>query len=139
MFASGPKLEAIAPAFRKKIVRAVEKAFRKAAKAVRNEEGKRGRVEFDGRLDYESFLLADDEPCLAVCEAAIRDVGGEPDRAICDGGLDANWMTARVTPTVTLGAGQFHAHTVREHLDLTEYRQACRVALRLATGRRHQE
>ncbi len=122
------------PAFRKQIVAAIEKAFKKAAASVKNEDGRCGSVEFDGRLDYESFRLADDDPSLLACEAAVRDVGGNPKRKISDGGLDANWMSARLVPTVTMGAGQIDPHTVNERIDLVEFRQACRVALRLATG-----
>jgi tripeptide aminopeptidase len=85
-------------------------------------------------LDYESFVLGDDEPCVLAAEAAIRAVGGKPEREISNGGLDANWMTALAAPTVTLGAGQYNAHTVQEVMDLAEFRQACRVALRLATA-----
>ena len=51
-----------------------------------------------------------------------------------DGALAANWMTALAAPTVTLGAGQYNAHTVQDFMDLVEYRRACRGALRLATA-----
>src|SRR5437868_8005987 len=45
------------PKFRGQIVRAIERAFKSAAKEIKSSEGKRGRVQFDGRLDYESFCL----------------------------------------------------------------------------------
>ena len=122
------------PAFRRQIVRAMERAFRKAARSVRNREGACGQVSFDGRLDYESFKLADDEPCVLAAEAAVRSLGGEPIRAISGGGLDANWLSARGIPTVTLGCGQQNPHTTRETLDLAEFHQACRIAFCLATG-----
>ncbi|MCX7425542.1 MAG: M20/M25/M40 family metallo-hydrolase [Planctomycetia bacterium] len=122
------------PAFRKRIVRVIEKAFRAAAKEVRTDEGESGRVGVQSSLDYESFVLGDDEPCVLAAEAAIRAIGGNPVREISNGGLDANWMTALAAPTVTLGAGQYNAHTVQEVMDLAEFRQACRVALRLATA-----
>lgn len=122
------------PAFRQRIVRAVEKAFRDAARSVRSVDGSVGRVEIDGQLDYEAFKLPDGEPCVLAAEAAVRSAGGEPMRAISNGGLDANWMTARGIPTVSLGCGQQNPHTTAERLNLVEYRQACRVALRLATA-----
>lgn len=122
------------PAFRQRIVRAIEKAFRDAARQVRSSEGARGHVEIQGRLDYEAFRLADREPCVLAAEAAVRAVGGQPMRAITDGGLDANWMTARGIPTVTLGCGQRNPHTTEELLERSTFRQACRVALRLALG-----
>ena len=123
------------PAFRRKIVHAIGRAFQKAARGVRNIDGVGGRVRIDGHLDYESFRLAGDEPCVVAAESAVRHCGAEPVRAVSNGGLDANWMTARGIPTVTLGCGQENGHTVSERLDLGEFRTACRIALCLATDR----
>jgi tripeptide aminopeptidase len=122
------------PAFRRKIVLAIERAFRQAAQSVRNVEGRCGKVQVEGRLDYESFRLSADEPCAAAAEAAVRRCGAKPIPAISNGGLDANWLTARGIPTVSLGCGQENGHTTRERLDLVEFRRACRIALCLATG-----
>ena len=122
------------PKFRARIVREIERAFALAAKQVRDVVGTPGKVIIDGRLDYEAFRLADDEPCVLTAEAAIRAAGGEPYRAISNGGLDANWMTAHGLPTVTLGCGQMNPHTVGERLDIQAFHRACRVALRLATA-----
>ena len=55
-------------------------------------------------------------------------------RAISNGGLDANWMTARGVPTVTLGCGQENPHTPAERLDCAEFRRACEIARKLAVG-----
>lgn len=122
------------PLFRQRIVKAMEQAFRKAARTVRNSEGRSGEVEIRGRLDYEAFRLADDEPCVLAAEAAVRAAGAEPCRAISDGGLDANWLSPRGIPTVTLGCGQVNPHTTAERLDLVQFREACRIALCLATS-----
>ena len=122
------------PAFRRQIARAIERAFKRAARKVRNRQGVYGDVQIDGRLDYEAFKLPEDEPCVLVAEEAVRHFGGEPMRAVSDGGLDANWMTARGIPTVTLGCGQQNGHTVSEKLHVGEFQRACRIALRLATG-----
>ena len=122
------------PKFRARIVREIERAFQLAAKQVRSVAGTLGKVAIEGRLDYEAFRLADDEPCVLTAEAAIRAAGGEPYRAISNGGLDANWMTAHGLPTVTLGCGQINPHTVSERLDIKAFHRSCRVALRLATG-----
>lgn len=122
------------PAFRAKIVSAIEAAFNKAAREVRNSEGISGRVRFEGRLDYEAFLLASDEPVVLAAEQAIRDVGLLPERYVSNGGLDANWMTAHGIPTVTLGCGQSHIHTTKECLDIKAFESACEIALRLASG-----
>ena len=122
------------PAFRGRIVKAIEQAFQRAAREVKSATGKRGRVAFDGRLDYEAFRLADEEQCVVAAEEALRSIGIEPFRAISNGGLDANWMTAHGLPTVTLGCGQMNVHTTSEQLDIAAFETACRVALRLATA-----
>ena len=122
------------PVFRRRIVDAIEKAFKKAARQVTNDRGRCGSVSFVGRLDYESFLLPTDTPSLLAAEQVIRSLGGTPERAISNGGVDANWMTARGLPTVTLGCGQLNQHTTAERLNLEQFRRACDVALRLATS-----
>lgn len=122
------------PKFRGQIVRAIEGAFKKAAKEIKSSDGKRGRVRFEGRLDYESFCLDSNDECVQLAEAAVAAVGRESIRAISNGGLDANWIYAHGIPAVTLGCGQMNVHTTREMLDLAAFRDACRVALVLATG-----
>jgi len=122
------------PVFRKRIVEAIEDAFEKAARDVHTDDGRVGRAVVDGKLDYESYRLADDAPAVVAAEAAVRAVGGTPTRAVSNGGLDASWITTRVAPTVSLGAGQVGAHTAGEYLRRKVFAQACRVALRLALG-----
>ncbi len=122
------------PAFRGRIVKAIEKAFTDAAKRVKSVSGRTGTVSFAGRLDYEAFRLDDDEPCVVAASAAVRAVGLTPRLEVCNGGLDANWMAANGIPTVTLGCGQVDIHTTQERLDLGAFENACRIALRLATG-----
>ena len=122
------------PVFRREITRQIEKAFRRAAGQVKSSNGKVGEVRFSGQLDYESFKLRDDEPCLLIAEEAVRGIGGEPIRAIANGGLDANWMTRHGIPTVSLGCGQRNQHMVTEELDLNQFDRACKIALRLASG-----
>ena len=122
------------PAFRSRIVKAIEKAFTDAAKRVQSASGRRGRVTCEGRLDYEAFRLDDDEPCVVAATEAVRAVGLEPRLDVSNGGLDANWMAANGIPTVTLGCGQADIHTTNERLDLAVFENACRIALRLATG-----
>ena len=121
-------------AFRDRIVKAIEKAFTTAAKRVKASDGRTGGVSFAGRLDYEAFRLADDEPCVAAARDAVRAIGLEPRSDISNGGLDANWMAVNGVPTVTLGCGQMEIHTTAEKLDLAAYENACRAALLLATG-----
>lgn len=121
-------------AFRRRIVAEIEAAFQRAAESVRNPAGVCGKIDFHGTLQYESFRLAEDEPCVAAAKAAVRSLGREPELAVSNGGLDANWITAHGIPTVSLGCGQMNVHTTSEALDLAEFRDACRAALRLATA-----
>jgi tripeptide aminopeptidase len=122
------------PKFRQRIVKEIEAAFERAAWAVRSASGARGRVKFEGRLDYDSFRLSRDEPCVAAAATAIAAEGLTAEYAITNGGLDANWLTAHGIPTVTLGCGQRNIHTVSEQLDIAEFHRARRIALRLATA-----
>jgi tripeptide aminopeptidase len=71
---------------------------------------------------------------VQLAEACAKAVGRDPERAISNGGLDANWLNAHGIPTVTLGCGQMNVHTTSERLDLAAYRDACRIALLLASG-----
>jgi len=117
--------------FRERIVREIEKAFLRAASKVKNAAGKRGHVEFSGNLDYDAFRLDVRDPSVVAATEAVSAEGAEPELAIANGGLDANWLSARGIPTVTLGCGQKHIHTVDEQLDVEQFELACRVAGRL--------
>ncbi len=121
------------PKFRQRIVEEIESAFKRAAASVKSIGGKRGRVTFEGRLDYDSFRLTRDEPCVAAAAAAIEAENLTAEFAVTNGGLDANWLTAHGIPAVTLGCGQQNIHTAREQLDIAEFQRARRIALRLAT------
>ncbi|MEN0111948.1 MAG: M20/M25/M40 family metallo-hydrolase, partial [Planctomycetota bacterium] len=121
------------PAFRQRIIDRIEQAFRDAVQEVISKEGRRGEVRFDGRLNYESFRLAEDDPSLAAAREALVAVGVEPEITVANGGLDANWITAHGVPTVSLGTGQRNIHTVDEELDLEQFHLSRRIAWRLAT------
>jgi tripeptide aminopeptidase len=122
------------PKFRARIAKEMERVFQHSARQVRSTSGRRGTVKIDGRLDYESFRLPLEEPCVVAATAAVEAEGHEPELAISNGGLDANWLTARGIPTVTLGCGQRNIHTAQEELDIADFHRACRIALRLATA-----
>ncbi len=119
------------PDMRSQIVSEIRNAFEIAAKSVTNDEGKSGHVEFESRVDYDSFALRDDDPSVAAGESAVQSVGREPYRHISDGGLDANWLFRHGIPAVTLGCGQRNIHTNDERLCIADYLDACRIALRL--------
>ena len=119
--------------FRQQIVRQLERAFRQAVQKVRNVNGQRGRVEFHGSLDYESYRLAEDEPSVVAAERAIRALGREPELRVTNGGLDANWMAVHGIPTVSMGCGQRNQHMTSEAVVIDEFLLACDIAWQLAT------
>lgn len=122
------------PKFRQRLVDEFRKAFERAARSVKNDAGKSGRVRFAAELKYESFRLPESETAVQEALSAIRSVGLTPVTRISNGGLDANWLSARGLPTVTLGSGQNDVHTVNETLHLEDFVHGCRIGLRLATG-----
>ena len=65
--------------------------------------------------------------------AALESMGLTGELRVSNGGLDANWMSSRGLPTVTLGCGQMNPHTVNEALDLEMFQEACRIGVVLAT------
>src|SRR3954465_15070183 len=121
------------PKFFKQITAAYKVAFEKAAKAVKNSEGKSGQVKFKVQTDYHPFRIKDSLPVVKRAAAAVKAGGLEPNIRTTNGGLDANWIARHGIPTVTFGAGQNEAHTVDEWSDVTEYERACELAVRLAT------
>jgi tripeptide aminopeptidase len=122
------------PAFRQKIIKTIETAFTKAARSVKSVEGKCGHIKIEGRSDYDSFRLADDSPCVVVADEVVESLGITPFHHISNGGLDANWTSARGIPTVTLGCGQDNIHTAGERLDIEEFHRSCEITRLLATG-----
>ena len=121
------------PKFRQRIVNQFRKTFQKAARVLQNSAGKRGSVEFESSLKYESFKINLSEPSVEAAKSVMESLGMEPEYRISNGGLDANWMTANGIPTVTMGCGQQGIHTVDEKLNIESFLLACRVAMRLAT------
>ena len=119
--------------FFKEITKAYKAAFEKAAKAVKNSEGKSGRVKFKAQTDYYPFRQKDTLPVVKRAVAAVTANGGTPNIRAANGGLDANWMVRHGIPTVTFGAGQNEPHTIDEWINLDEYERACALAVRLAT------
>ena len=119
---------------RNRIVKAIEKAFKDATRRVKSAGGQTGKVTIDGHLDYEAFRLDEKEACVVAATEAVASIGLTPRLDVSNGGLDANWMAAHGIPTVTLGCGQYDIHTTDEWLDVEAFEQACRIALRLATG-----
>lgn len=119
-------------AFRNRIVKETENAFQRAAKKLKNTAEQRGSIDFQWNLKYPAFLLDRKEAVIEVATQAVEASGLTPNLAISNGGLDANFLSDRGLPTVTLGCGEKNVHTVDERLIIENYLHACRIALRLA-------
>jgi tripeptide aminopeptidase len=114
--------------FRTAIADAIAEAFEQAAEHMVSCQGVAVRAEVERRVDYDSFRLANDAPPVALAQAAIIKAGGKPQRAVTNGGVDANWLVKHGIPTVTLGCGQRNVHTNQEKLDIPDFLAACRIA-----------
>src|SRR5438128_2171193 len=121
--------------FFKEITKAYKAAFEKAAKSVKNSDGKSGRVKFKAETDYYPFRMKESLPVVKRAVAAVSGIGATPNIRAANGGLDANWMVRHGVPTVTFGAGQNEPHTIDEWINLDEYDRACALAVQVATMR----
>lgn len=122
------------PKFRNTIITEIENAFKDAATKVKNVDGATGSVEIEGRLDYESFKMDENDPSVLAAAAAAEVLGLKPELSISNGGLDANWMAKHGVPVVTMGCGQVNAHQKTEMLDIQQFLYACEMGVRLATA-----
>jgi tripeptide aminopeptidase len=117
--------------FRREIVQRIREAFDRAAAEVCNDEGAAARCEFESRVDYEAFRLAEGDPSVAALETVLRQLGRTPLRQVANGGLDANWLNQHGVAAVTAGCGQMNIHTAEEQLSIPDYLDACRIAAQL--------
>ena len=117
--------------FRQRIIDHMRRAFETAADAVRTDDGRSGRVEWNDHVDYEAFRLPEDHPSVAAAMDALQTVGRTGECKITGGGLDANWLYVHGIQAVTLGCGQRNIHTADEQLDIEQYLDACRIAAAL--------
>lgn len=119
------------PVFLRRLIAEFERAFAEEAAAHRSESGAAGEATIEVEESYTSFRLPEDHAAVLTASEAIRAAGLEPRTRSSNGGLDANWLTAKGIPTVSLGCGQHDIHTVSEYLTIAEYLNACRVAVQL--------
>ena len=101
---------------------------------MKNTAGESGSIRFTVARDYHSFEMKKDSSVVRRAEEEIEKMGLTPSLSISNGGLDANWLNSKGIPTVTLGAGQHNAHTLKEYADIGEYLLGCKLALALATA-----
>ncbi|MBX3387364.1 MAG: M20/M25/M40 family metallo-hydrolase [Phycisphaeraceae bacterium] len=115
------------------ITMAYKQAFEKAGRKIKDSGRESAKVDFRGRPQYPSFNLDKSAPSVRHAVRAAKAMGLKPKILFSNGGLDANWLVKHGVPTVTIGAGQYEIHTVKEYVDLPEYAQGCRLAVVLAT------
>ena len=120
--------------FLRSITSVYRHAFRDAVKQVRNNRGERGNVEFVAKREYDAFKIPERSEPVCRAKSAIAQLGGDPKLVIVDGGLDANNLSAKGVPTVTLGAGQYNPHTIDEYVEIEEYLLGCRLLALVATS-----
>jgi tripeptide aminopeptidase len=108
-------------------------AFAKAQAEVKDAEGATAEVKFKSKPSYPPFNLGEDSPAVARAKRAVESLGLKPTTVFSNGGLDANWLDKHGVPTVTIGAGQYEIHTIKEYVDVPEFLQGCRLAVLLAT------
>ena len=121
------------PAFRAKIITTWQEAFSRAAKHVTNIHGQHGEVRFGPGPTYEAYALAADAPVVQKVEQAAERIGLPINLVSNDGGMDANWIVAHGIPCLTISIGQRAIHTHEEWIDLTDFEQACRLIIAIAT------
>ena len=102
---------------------------------VRNSENEKGRYLFRIVRDYSPFVLDTECDVANFSFKTAEQSGLQPSFRRVHGGLDANALNEKGVPTITLGAGQHHAHTRDEYVDVGEYLRGCRLALALATAK----
>jgi tripeptide aminopeptidase len=119
--------------FATRIAEGYREAFAKAQSQVKDAGGETAEVKFTAKPAYPPFKLPDDAPAVQLAKKAVEALGLKPVTMFSNGGLDANWLDKHGVPTVTIGAGQYEIHTVKEYVDVPEYLQGCRLAVLLAT------
>ena len=100
---------------------------------VRDAGGATAEVKFTARDAYPPFNQPHGAPVVAHAKRAAEAIGLKPTTVFSNGGLDANWFVKHGLPTVTIGAGQYDVHTIKEYVDLAEFANGCRLAVALAT------
>jgi tripeptide aminopeptidase len=120
-------------AFAHAITEGFREAFRKAQAEIKDAGGATAEVTFAAAHAYPPFKLADDAPVVRHAKLAAETIGMKSTTVFSNGGLDANWLIKHGLPTVTIGAGQYEVHTVKEYVHLPEFAAGCRLALAMAT------
>jgi tripeptide aminopeptidase len=115
------------------IASAYREAFGKAGAMVKDVGGGTAEVRFSAQSAYPPFNLSENAPVVMHAKRSAQSIGLKPSTIFSNGGLDANWLVKHGLPTVTIGAGQYEIHTVKEYVDVAEFAEGCRLAVAMAT------
>ncbi len=92
-----------------------------------------GEIRIRHEREYRGYSWGrDDLPVRLAAEAWRRATGEEPTFRPTGGGSDANVFNARGIPTVVLSCGYLEAHSVHEHIALTDLVRAAEWAVQIA-------
>jgi tripeptide aminopeptidase len=119
--------------FTARITDGLRAAFAAAREQVTDSEGAKAEVTFTNVKSYPPFNLDQESAAVQHAKRAVEAIGLAPVLVFSNGGLDANWLDRHGVPTVTIGAGQYEIHTIKEYVHLPEYAQGCRLGIELAT------
>lgn len=120
-------------AFAAAITEAYREVFARAQAEVKDASGETAQVKFTHQPAYPPFKVPDDAPAVKHARKAAEKLGLACRIVFSNGGLDANWLDKHGVPTVTIGAGQYEIHTIKEYVNLPEFLDGCRLAVALAT------
>jgi tripeptide aminopeptidase len=120
-------------AFAAQITEGYDAAFKKAQAQVKDEGGAVAEVRFSHKPAYPPFNLGPETDVVKRAVTAVESLGLTPNLVFSNGGLDANWLDKHGVPTVTIGAGQYEIHTLKEYVHVPEYVMGCRLGVVLAT------
>ncbi|HET6497758.1 MAG TPA: M20/M25/M40 family metallo-hydrolase [Coriobacteriia bacterium] len=79
-----------------------------------------GSVEIRWSREYESYRVPDGSPLIETVRAACADVGLAPRLFATGGGSDGSVFAAHGTPTLVLSSGMRSAHSVDEHITVSD-------------------
>jgi tripeptide aminopeptidase len=120
-------------AFAHAITEGFREALKKAQEEIKDADGATAEVKFEASHAYPPFNLAADAPVVRHALRAAESISMKAKTVFSNGGLDANWLVKHGLPTLTIGAGQYEVHTVKEYVHLPEFANGCRLAVALAT------
>jgi tripeptide aminopeptidase len=91
-----------------------------------------GAVEVEWKLDYEGFLLGEDDPLVQLVLAQARTLGLAAEAAFSGGGSDANFLGSKGLRPIVLGTGMTDVHSTRESLAIKDLEDLGRLVEAIA-------